>query len=507
MTPFRKPKRWQRWKRRKSYGAEREPVMSYRIYPSIGLARVGDSPDDYYLGAESPQLNFVPGGGYRDASGKVRRMGQRFRIYEYADDVPVREITAGEASIEWQVQLANSKAAKSFLNQGIPRQDLILDTGTHVVQGANQDVAVSGRINPPGGPIDVKMGNLLTDDSGRLVVLGGHGNSGTWDNSNPGSIQNSGWYDDTSDGPVTATVTLNDGGAIFDAKSAWVIVGCADFAHPMEAVVTVYDLAENAARQFTMPLNAQPSFTEDIYPVLLRAVFMQWTSSTARFGHAAGFGDFLAPAVFPLMHDKNAAGAAQARNDVFVRLRNPNGGGGNMPDLAGGLALTDLQYSQFEQWKDGNFDDDWDANWNPSAPPEPPLSGYAVEEQPDVLNQASLETAVGGSFAPGIEAGAIIEEDSTYEEPFRISRIISAGDLTQSLSVPWQADFNLCTQVWWPSARPGSVIVDQNGNLVPEEWKRGIADNRAMVNNWSRLGFVIRQSTSPVTYTEQERTL
>lgn len=448
----------------------------------------------------------MPQDGYRDDAGRIRRMGQRFRIYEFADDVPVREITAADATIDWSVQLANSKAAKDFLNQGIPRGDLILDTGLHIVRGTNQDVEVTGRINPPSGPIDVKMGNLLTDDQGRLVVLGGHGRSETWDGTSPNGIQNNGWFDDVSDGPIGATVTLNDSGEIFEAMSSWIIVGVSDFAHPVESVVTVYDLAENAARQFGMGPPGQPSFTEDIYPVLFRSVFMQWTSSSARFGHSNGFGNFLSPTVFPLMHDKNDPAGAQARNGVFLRMRDPNDpfNSGNMPALNAGLAVTELQYAQFGMWKDGMFDDDWDPAWNPVQPPEPPLADYPVEEQPDVLTMAALDTTVGGSFAPGIEAGEIVEQASTYEDPFRISRMLSAGDLTQSLSVPWQADFQLCGRQWWPGSRPVSVI-DQNGN--PVAWNRGINNNAGMVANWSKLGFVIRDANAPDRYTEQERTL
>ena len=119
----------------------------------------------------------------------------------------------------------------------------------------------------------------------------------------------------------------------------------------------------------------------------------------------------------------------------------------------------------------------------------------------------SSGTGVGGSFHPGIESGSVIAQESTYEQPFRISRTIQAGDLTQQLSVPWQADFRLCSQIWWPSARPGSVIVEEGGTFRAQEWTRGVQSNRQMVDDWSKLGFVIRESNSPLRYTEQERTL
>ena len=49
---------------------------------------------------------------------------------------------------------------------------------------------------------------------------------------------------------------------------------------------------------------------------------------------------------------------------------------------------------------------------------------------------------------PGIEAGSKMAEAETYREPFRIDsnpsnpNHIEPGDLTQGLSVPWQADFS-----------------------------------------------------------------
>ena len=90
-------------------------MATYEIYPSIGMARVGNSDEEYYIASESLQMDFVPPGGYRDAEGKIKRMGCRFRIYEFDDDgAIVREITSDDAVIEWEVQLVNKKAAKDY---------------------------------------------------------------------------------------------------------------------------------------------------------------------------------------------------------------------------------------------------------------------------------------------------------------------------------------------------------------------------------------------------------
>ena len=58
----------------------------YRIFPSIGIARLGNSNTTYFLGPESPGI--VPQGPYRDESspGKIKPQVARFRIYEFRRD-------------------------------------------------------------------------------------------------------------------------------------------------------------------------------------------------------------------------------------------------------------------------------------------------------------------------------------------------------------------------------------------------------------------------------------
>src|SRR5215204_5557410 len=130
---------------------------TYRIHPSIGIARVGDSPDEYFVGSGAPgvppSLNrpdapHDPNSGYKDDQGRIKRQGARFRIYEYTLDdagttTKVREITADEAQIEWEVHLANRKAAAPEFsadeesgdrrNNGVPEEELIIDAGSQKI--------------------------------------------------------------------------------------------------------------------------------------------------------------------------------------------------------------------------------------------------------------------------------------------------------------------------------------------------------------------------------------
>ena len=61
---------------------EAQAQRTFEIHPSIGIARVGDSRSEAYLAPDSWHRDFVPPGGYRDAKGKIKRMGVRFRVYE-----------------------------------------------------------------------------------------------------------------------------------------------------------------------------------------------------------------------------------------------------------------------------------------------------------------------------------------------------------------------------------------------------------------------------------------
>ena len=489
-------------------------ATTYKIHPAIGIARVGDSQEEYFLGPEAHRRDFVPApnGRYRDADDRIRRQAQRFRIYEYDDssgvETPVREVRSCDASIQWEVDLANAKASQDGLNSGIPRDELIIqaaDPNAKRISGANAHSEITGVIQG----ISVKLGDLHTDQDGRLLVLGGHGQSGAW--ADPGGqlgLFNSGWYDDVSDGPVRARLTLNGSGEMVEAEAAWVIVGVPGYAHPIENVVTIYDLLEDVATRLPsdpLVLPSQVSFTRDIYPVLRRAVHMQWVSDVAFGGHAVGPGNFLEPAVFQLLWDKTASGSDTVRQGVFSRLKDPAVGGSGQPGgrtmpRLNGLSLTATQYSRFDRWSNGDFDADWTG-----PPPEMTFSQLPVSEQPAAMDHAALAACVGGSFSPGIEAGRVISQTTTYRAPFRVSDLVAPGALTKELSVPWQADFTYCGTGWWPAGRP-NVVVKPDG--TQGLWVPSLTSAREMVAQWKDLGFIRKDDqTGSVQYVEGERLL
>ena len=484
-------------------------IKAIKIHPAIGIARVGNCPTEFFVGPEIPGVREMPPGGYKDKSYRVKRQAARFRLFGYDQHGKlVKEIDASDASIHWTVQLANKKAAWhrfEGLNQhtGLrnasvhDRASLGIDPGPRSLTGKRR-VALFDTGSFLG--VTVPLGEMRTDERGRLLVLGGFGHSAS-----PGNrpittfANNDGWHDDVSDGPVTATVQLHGTNVTIDAKSAWVIVGPPKFAPAIDSISTLYDvLRQVAVDKLGLPVPPRPSFTHDIYPLLARVTQMKWVSRLSGSAHAT------LAAVLP------PPGPDAVRKAIFQRLRNPaDGSGGDMPmiwsdhygmqsddraapraraamDEAENQPITKLQYRMMEQWKNGDFDNDWNG---------PPVA--ATEVTPSGLDRAALEACVGGAFYPGIEAGWLMRDVYHFDEPFRLSHAQrAAGDVTKQMSVPWQSDFNDCQfedpLVWWPAQRPDDVFLAHG--TEPVAWTRELINSpEDMIAKWHRLGFVVKR--------------
>lgn len=87
---------------------------NFRIYPSIGIARVGNGPADKQNVVWSPE---VPGQDMYATDlelytkdGRLKKMAQRFYVYECDDEgKPVRPINTDDYDVEWAVEVANKK--------------------------------------------------------------------------------------------------------------------------------------------------------------------------------------------------------------------------------------------------------------------------------------------------------------------------------------------------------------------------------------------------------------
>jgi hypothetical protein len=542
----------------------------YRIHPAVGIARVGnavrsDTNDDFYfIGPEFPEVaaNIDPLSGAQgsfkmSSDGRLKPQAARFRIFEYEKQAdgkfqPIGEVKVSDVSrtvaIEWTVHLANRKASFCrFLGQAgaedTPllfasydntdpllrarnldvttlaerKKRLELDPGIRSIAGGATTVmhfAVDhdlGEMKPNGETkLKIKtLGELRSDRDGHLVVIGGMGQS-DFDGAVHEPVRtfanNDGWFDDVSDGPVTAKLTID--GTDFAVAAAWVLVGPPDFAPAIRSYHSMYDsLIDLMVREMDLPADDglfagplasiaemradwktngtikdfKPSFTRDIAPILTSIARIQrvheyrmGTAQDPQGGPVARYHGSLALLNFANL---GGQGSLQAtRQALFERLRDPNSFDAPpprkikpslMPSVLGDYygeannrggttdpaylhSVTKLQYALLRAWNAGAFVEDWGL-----IPPAAPAI------TPAGLDRAALENASGGAFFPGMEVSWMFVKKAAWDRPFRIALgrkigtipvpganrrdlVIEAGTFSQQMAVPWQADFRDC---------------------------------------------------------------
>src|SRR6476660_1890304 len=122
------------------------------IHPGIGIARLGNSPDEYFIGPEVSGIPPKPKDNlFKDKNGFVKKQAVRFRIYGYdSNNKVVKELTSDDCHINWSVHLSNRKGeAKLFVgrfnqtnsvrNEDVSnRNDLVIDPGIKSIDGTNK---------------------------------------------------------------------------------------------------------------------------------------------------------------------------------------------------------------------------------------------------------------------------------------------------------------------------------------------------------------------------------
>src|SRR5262249_50031198 len=105
----------------------------------------------------------------------------------------------------------------------------------------------------------------------------------------PSFYLNRGWYDDVSDGPVTARITLPGADPISAEGGAWVIVGPPDFAPAISGVVTLYDVIRQIGHDnLGLPVPAGPvPYHREIAPIIQRAHRLRFVHADANWQDAA----------------------------------------------------------------------------------------------------------------------------------------------------------------------------------------------------------------------------
>lgn len=513
----------------------------FRIYPSIGIARVGDSTNGFFIGPEAPGL--APEGPFRDNNGGLKPQASRFRIYEIEVDDSLNErvvrevVPDAQTFIEWNVTLANRKAAAReifghtggtlsrstdapFRNGEYDRNGLVISgTGTtNSTVPPDKSVGITGSIRfAKEGIVEHEVSNLglatlRTDSVGRLLVIGGTGAAGSIPNAGlPSFSDNHGWYDTVSDGPVTAALTL--AGMRVPVVPSWVVVTVPRYAPGIYGIVTWYDQAVYVARSSLDGTMAPPqvtSFTKHIYSVLKRAdAFSAVHFIPHRLASPSvikGYRDDPSKRLAVVKHLTKPGTDAKGPQELSSSPPGmPYLYSGANPDPGGATwtfcSLTPYQMAHFHNWEIGNYVDDWvEEDTSPVS-----LESITLQEQPAAITRAALEACVGGSFFPGIEGTYDIARHGTYHpngtlrHEFRVHPDLQPGFFTEKMALPWQADFADCEQYWWPSQRPVRVL-NQNEQAV--QWTRGIDSpndetrHRNMVNFWTHLGFITMDPTT-----------
>ncbi|MFD7659273.1 LodA/GoxA family CTQ-dependent oxidase [Actinosynnema sp. NPDC059797] len=596
-------------------------MTAFRIHPSIGFARVGNS-EEYNLapetmaalplpdGSESGTLGGLPlrldgatitNGDVRDGDGKLKRQAARFRVFAYSPADAERypsgageEITIGStvdgkevADIVWTVHVANKKANSYLLEapgttalptiwqyrdgrtppqrnpavDGVPDdpvrvRKLTVDPGPRAIRGTEKGSVVMGkdghatfgkgarvvplpdypksfpsdsfqRLYEPSGPIDA-LGELATDDHGRLHVVAAFGRAVAWcpqDSSEhhplTSDVDNDGWFDDTADGPVNATLVFTDDSTA-EVAGAWVVSTDPRYAPQTLNVVSLWDdIYDTWVRQLDLvpelfhdgrfDRGYAPAFDQQLHPIFQAARVQRWNTDL--------------PAGAIESHD--AVGRITAEDDPGTTIlgglgyiRNPNKPDQNeigaplMPLSLGDsgqslLTVTKTQYFFLEQWDANHFAQE----------------GTALGPG-EYLDKASLINCLGGRFSPGIDMTFPVRLPEVWETgdlgstgPFRIRQKrldydrlppeglplltegylpchpdgggLEPGDNSKFMALPWHTDYNSCvvhppdpnppentTLYWsWPAQRPDAVNVatdtrsrDEGPQLPGQRW-------------------------------------
>ncbi|MGM8227833.1 LodA/GoxA family CTQ-dependent oxidase [Cellvibrio sp. ARAG 10.3] len=418
----------------------------------------------------------------------------------------------------------------------------------------------------PRGVIDTLGQMTIEANTGRLIVVGGYGRaSGIVENGKPpalnDAIDNDKWFDDTSDGPVTATIIFNDGSTA-SVVHGWVVCTDPGFAPQTRNVVSTWD---DAFSTWVEQLNLIPamhangsyntdytaSFDEHVMPIFHGALLQRWNTNLPSAGvNGHNFVASIKPGDNPKEKIPNLKSLIRDPNNP-----QENSEGVKMPLALGDamksfLSLTPTQYFLLMQWYDGK------------SVAAAPVMGFGEQ-----LDQVVLENCLGGRYSPGIDLTFIVRDVNLYAQqwqgttgPFRINMqpldysnatsgqpflregyvplrtaAVEPGDLCKFMSLPWHTDYNSCathtpdpnpsgnnTLYWsWPAQRPVNVYPADQCTYSNGKWNLGgqvfsVRGNEGQgthsdfpqqegryqcyfdfVQNWQKVGFVIQGTQIP----------
>ena len=375
-----------------------------------------------------------------------------------------------------------------------------------------------GKLNCPTGPIDT-LGELQTDDNGRLLVVGAYGRACGWfmEDGTPypleHDVDNDGWFDDTGDGPVTAVLVFDDD-STQEVHGGWVVSTDPSYAPQTLNVVSLWDdMYDSWVRKLDLVPDIytngkynddfEPDFDDHLLPIFRSVEMQQWNTNLPQMAINAH------KAVGKITPDDNPMRTILSG---LAFIRNPNNTGENdvgvplMPLSLGDqgrafLSPSLTQYFFLTQWNDNKFNAKAQEKLGPG----------------EFLDRAVLVNCLGGRFSPGIDMTFIIRQPNLYIQdwqtsgsgPFRIkakrldyrnvqpdrpflnegyvplhtgNEGLEPGDTSKFMANPWHTDYNSCathetdpnplnstTLYWsWPAQRPVAVYAAKdvvNGKL------------------------------------------
>lgn len=516
-------------------------IVKAAIYPPIGVMRVGNSEDEYFIGplVDTPTVK-EDIYAYRDKTGAIKRQAAQFRIYGFnAAGKAVKELTMENAKITWHSHLANQKSSwyqfqialdiPDASDPNIPpsllrnidvkdRSKLLIDGGKEEI--SNPNVTKGMKFKGKFMGTSVYLGEMRTDEKGRLIMLGGRGKAENINGERAITFANNeGWYDDMSDGPVTAEVEYE--GVKLNVDPAWVICAPPDYAPMQKSVRTMWDLMRSVAVESKMlERPKRPSFSKDILPIFERMTNLQWVNA----GFAAAFGwggqfNYTSAEWVKRLNDPSSANL-EMRRSISNNFRRPNKSGAEAPQLWPWLygdavaiptrgsvrqhsTLSKLQLEFLDQWVQGDFDADFvDRTGCPYSPPPKTIDDYPVNEQPDMLTKAAMDFCLADAFHPGCEMTWPMRTSGMYSAPFRLkhapknpktnrnyygstmnSDVLTLpagpllggqvpGGITRWMAIPWQTDTASCRDgytrsydpylpTFWPARVPNNILSEE----------------------------------------------
>ena len=288
-------------------------IVRAAIHPAIGVARLGNSADGFFIG---PQVVPIASGAarrsYRDARRALKREAAQFRHLRLQRGRRGRvRADRGVRRHRWTVHVANTKA-------GWYQWEMAMDVPeAAAIQLPLRNASVAGSCAIDAGHrcrAATIAGKSTGGSSVRVARRLHRGRTSIWASCGPTRTagwcswrdaacrrrrpaarsstrpirtvhQRRRWYDDICDGPVTAEVRIE--GREIPVEPAWVVERAAELRARLSSARTLYDLLVDlyVAAGGWPRRRSRPS-ARDVYPILRRLSGLQWVNQ----GFATQFG-------------------------------------------------------------------------------------------------------------------------------------------------------------------------------------------------------------------------